>query len=329
MKTKHSSLDTLILGIAIFVAMLGVGNIVPFLPLYAKSMGANSLMMGLIFSVFAFSRMLVLGHVGGWSDRRGRKSFIIFGLGLMTVASLGMDLASNTWHLVGLRGIMGFASAFVLPIAMALVADYITEGREGRTIGNFNTAILLGLGLGPMIGGWLYDNFGVSACFYIMSGLTLVSFLLVILWVKDSPPELRKTSAQNGWSNQVQLLKDRRMLGVFIARVGTTMAMGNFMTFLPVLCTNHNLGGSHAGTILAVNMLVMTAVQNPAGRLADRFSRVKLSVTALICTGLIKALLPLAAGYHELLFLSFLEGICAGLAMPALSAPGGERGPPP
>jgi MFS family permease len=70
-----------VLGLAIFVSMLGVGMVVPFLPIYASEMGATGVMLGVIFSAFSAARSLLMPYVGILSDRYGRKPFIVLGLG--------------------------------------------------------------------------------------------------------------------------------------------------------------------------------------------------------------------------------------------------------
>ncbi len=308
-----------VLGSAIFVAMLGVGSIVPFLPLYAKEMGASATTMGFIFGAFAFARTLFMGQIGGWSDKKGRKPFIVAGLFGMSISALLMLWAFSPWHLVAIRGLMGVTSAFILPISLALVADFTPIGKEGRMFGNFNTAMLLGLGLGPLMGGLIYDHMGLAVTFWLLAGMCLTATIMVQWWVKD-PDSITRKSNRGGWKAQFALLKDRRMLGIFVARAGATMAMGNFMTFLPLLVADRGLSNTDLGVIMAANMLVMTVVQNPAGQLADRFSRVKISVISMLFSAVLKALLPFAQGYFGLMLLSLAEGVSSGVALPCLTA---------
>ncbi len=60
----------------VFTAMLGMGIISPLMPLYAESMGASGLQLGLMYSGFALSRTIFMPIIGRLSDRRGRKIFI-------------------------------------------------------------------------------------------------------------------------------------------------------------------------------------------------------------------------------------------------------------
>lgn len=308
-----------VLQLSIFSSMLGVGIIVPFLPVYAQGMGASATVMGLIFSSFSLMRTVTMPYIGMLSDRRGRKLFIVIGLAGYTLLALLLTQADSPWQLVANRCLQGVFAGMVIPVAMALVADISPIGREGTNFGSFNTSLLLGFGLGPFIGGAVYDLWGMDANFYLMAGLSLVSLCLVALLVRD--PDIPHASPQaSSWSRQLALLKDVGLRSVLAARVGQAMGMGCFIAFLPVLGVNRGLSNFEVGALLGVNVLIMTAVQYPAGRLADRFSRTGLAMGGLVASGVCKTLFPAAGGLAGFMFLAGAEGLAAGLALPALTA---------
>jgi len=74
--------------VVVFTGMLGMGIISPLMPLYAESMGTSGLQLGLMYSGFALSRVVVMPITGRLSDRRGRKIFIAIGLLAYTIISL-------------------------------------------------------------------------------------------------------------------------------------------------------------------------------------------------------------------------------------------------
>ena len=66
--------------LAIFVALLGIGIVVPIIPIYATDLGATGMTLGLMAAGFDVSRGVLQPFVGGMSDRRGRKRFLVAGL---------------------------------------------------------------------------------------------------------------------------------------------------------------------------------------------------------------------------------------------------------
>jgi len=309
----------LILELTVFVSMLGVGIIVPFLPIYAREMGASAFVMGAIFSSFSAARALAMPYVGGLSDRKGRKPFIMAGLLGYAVLALALVWAAAPWELVLNRVLQGLFAAMVLPVSMALVADLTPPGREGAVFGGFNTSFLLGFGVGPLLGGAVYDSVGLNANFYLMAMLSLVSLLMVAFLVGE-PQDVKRTVGKGGWGEQLALLKDRPLLSVFLARALSALGMGCFVAFLPILAADKGLSNTQLGWLLAVNVLVMTGLQAPCGWLADRWSRVGLAALGLALSGASKGMLPLPGDFQGLLFLCVTEGVAAGLALPALTA---------
>jgi len=164
--------------------MLGIGIIVPLLPIYAESLGASGLWIGVIFSGFSISRSLFMPIVGPWSDKKGRKIFIAVGLLIYAIISLGYVLSDSVAAIVMVRSIQGFSAAMIIPIAFAYIGDISPNGREGGYMGIFSVSLFAGFGLGPVLGGVMKDRFGLNADFYAMGGLCLFAFFCLssFLW---------------------------------------------------------------------------------------------------------------------------------------------------
>src|SRR5690606_1166204 len=109
--------------------------------------------IGLTFSIFAVTQTLVSPFVGGWSDRHGRKPFIIVGLLLYFVAALGYLTADSFLQVLAFRALSGCGTSLIFSVARAYIGDFVPEGHEGRWFGIFATADIVGFGLGPMLAG--------------------------------------------------------------------------------------------------------------------------------------------------------------------------------
>ena len=142
-----------ILAISVFSSMLGVGIIAPLLPIYADSLGATGIWIGVIFSGFSISRALVMPLIGKLSDQWGeRKAFLCAGLLFYAVISLGYVWAENVTALIVVRLVHGLAAGMVIPIAQTYVGDLAPQGEEGKWMGYFNAALFAGFGVGPLLG---------------------------------------------------------------------------------------------------------------------------------------------------------------------------------
>ncbi len=91
--------------------MLGSGIVIPILPLYAESLGASGLWLGVIFAAFPIPRIFTTPVFGRLSDRKGRKPFISIGLFAYGIISFGFIYSDTVLQLVLLRFLQGFAGA--------------------------------------------------------------------------------------------------------------------------------------------------------------------------------------------------------------------------
>jgi MFS family permease len=73
----------IILLLSVFIALLGIGIIVPVMPVFAESLGAGGLTLGIIIAAFSLTRGFCQPIVGNLSDRWGRKGFLVSGFSSM------------------------------------------------------------------------------------------------------------------------------------------------------------------------------------------------------------------------------------------------------
>ncbi len=313
-----------ILAISIFSAMLGVGLIVPLLPLYASDMGASGLELGMIFAGYGIANSVLTPIMGRLSDRRGRKLFLITGLLFYSIISLGYVWAANVSQLTLVRVIQGAAGAMIIPIALAYIGDLSPEGEEGKWMGYANAAFFSGFGIGPLLGGALAERFGMNASFYAMGGLCLLAFLVVVLFL----PEIRqrKTGEKSRLSFK-DMSASPMVRGLFSFRLVQAIGRGGIMTFLPIFAaTRIGLGPTLIGTLLTVNFLPMIALLALGGRLADKFNRKALVIIGNLTYLITVALIPLATTFWQQVWLGFPRAIAGAISMPAATALTVEEG---
>jgi MFS family permease len=233
--------------------MLGLGIITPTLPIYATTMGATGVTLGLLVASFSISRGIVQPIVGGWSDRKGRKQFLVAGLALYSCAGLAFPFCSTIAHLMLVRFVQGVGSAMTIPIAMAYIGDRAPEGQEGRYMGWLNIAIFAGIGGGPLLGGVLRDLLGIQSGFYAMSLLSAVAMVLVLFRLSPAEAEEKTRLAVRLSSTLKRIFRDRRVLGILLSRLATMTVMVPTMGFLPLLMTQRmQATGVQIGIVMAI-----------------------------------------------------------------------------
>ena len=306
-----------VLFFSIFSSMLGVGIIVPLLPMYAESLGASGLWIGIIVSGFSISRSIFMPIVGRWSDKRGRKVFIAIGLLIYATISLGYILSDSVADLVTVRLIQGFSAAMIIPIAFAYIGEISPKNGEGSYMGIFSVSLFAGFGLGPLLGGVLKDQFGLAADFYAMSGLCFFAFLLVLVLL----PELQLHREIEQPRSYIEIIRSPVTKGLIIFRFSNAFARGILITFIPLFAHGIlRLTASQIGIIISSNILLTSLLQAPFGYLADCLTRKSLVFWGSLWFGLCVALIPHMRSFAQILALNVLLGSMGALALPAANA---------
>ena len=310
--------------LSIFVAMLGIGIIAPIMPLYVKSMGANGFELGLIYAAFSISRAIFMPIMGKLSDRKGRKLFILIGLAIYASVSLGYIGADSVMAITWIRLLHGVGSAMVIPIATAVIGDISPKGKEGRLMGNFQVALFLGFGAGPLLGGLIRDLFTISQVFYFMGSLSLGALIMVAVWVPETQTHLKHRTRQK--SQSISVWHHPKFRGLLSFRLSNAVGRAAVIAFLPVFASHLNLTASKIGVLISMNILLTSLLQYVFGKVADRFDRRILIISGNVIGAVPLLLTPFAQSFLHLALLGCLMGLGGGLAFPAAGAVATELG---
>ena len=316
-----SKVVVLTLMATIFIALMGVGFVIPFLPVLASNLGASEFGLGMIAAVFALSMGISQPLAGSLSDRYGRKRFLLVGLSVFSVCGFAYTTASSVLDITIIRFIQGFGAGMVFPVAMAYMGDLAPSNSEGRYMAIFNISLLAGIGSGPLIGGILKDAFGMSAAFYAMGIFGALAWLLALLVL----PESRSNEALKATNTILHvfrsILADRRMRGILLARMGVMLAIFPSFVFLPVLMTE-NMGatGTQIGIVITMRTLLSAALQFPFGWLADKYSRLVLTIFSILAMAILVSSFGFSVKFWHVMFIFTSMGVIEAIFMPTTSA---------
>lgn len=315
---KNKTLFTLLL--SVFIALLGIGIIVPIMPVFAQELGAGGFALGMIIAAFSISRGLLLPIVGNLSDRWGRKNFLVAGLLIYGIVGLAIPQATSVGQLIGIRGFHGIGSAMIAPIAMAYMSLLAPAGQEGRYMSYLNIAIFCGIGAGPMIGGLVYDSFGVPSVFYLMACMSFAAFVLVIFHMPAYIPDDKRQSI-GLLPSLLSMMKNTRTCGILMARYATMIIMVPTMAFLPLIMAQwQDSSGFQIGVVIACRTIVNAMFQVPFGKLADKYNKRVILLVGCLALSVIILLIPSIDRFTNMVFLYLLLGIVEAAIWSVLGA---------
>ncbi len=140
----------------VFLDLVGFGIIIPFLPLYVKSMGGSAETVGILFSSFSLTQLLATPLLGRVSDRFGRRPVIVLSLAGNAASMVLFAYASHVHALplLFVSRILAGATAGNIAACQAAIADVTTGSERAKGMGRIGAGIGLGMVLGPLIGAW-------------------------------------------------------------------------------------------------------------------------------------------------------------------------------
>lgn len=306
---------------------LGIGMVSPLLPVFSQEMGATGIWLALAFSGFAISETPLMPFMGRLSDRFGRKLFMALGMLTYALAALGYVYAPTYQLLVLFRIFSGVGAAMFFPVSFAYVGDLSPPGKEGRYMGLFNVAFLLGWGAGPIIGGSIKDALGTDATFWSMMLMSSLAFVLLMVLLPRGRGGEYKVGPSKKDTPWLQLLKDGKLMAACSFEMIWGLSFGAVLSFLPVFMTT-NLGttATAIGLVISSRALLNGVLVYPYGRLADRMNRVPLVIAGAAVTAAGTLAIPWMHSFASLLVLFCITALFESVAVPAGTAIAVDRG---
>ena len=162
------------------IALFGAGIVFPFYVIFIKEIGANFTEFGIAYALFSLSSALVHKFIGQWSDKFGRKIFLLLNSWGTAILFLIFPIATNIIQVYILQIVLGVFGAMHKTSEKALVADFTEDEKRGKRIGIYHGWIAIFSAIAVIVGGYLIDLFTLSIIFYIGSIILFLSGLAIV-----------------------------------------------------------------------------------------------------------------------------------------------------
>lgn len=150
----------------------------------------GSLSAGIDESTWVITSYLVANAIiipiSGWLSRFfGRKRYLIFSIALFTFSSFMCGSAWSLSSLIFFRIIQGIAGGALQPISQAILFETFPSEQRGMAMAIFGIGIMFGPIIGPLMGGWITDNWSWPWIFYINVPIGILSIIMVLFFIVD------------------------------------------------------------------------------------------------------------------------------------------------
>jgi MFS family permease len=321
--------------VALSIGRLGdaIGNSLIFVivPLYIAQLPApavglsQDLRTGILISLFGFVSFVVQPVAGMVVDRLNRrKIFVLIGLVIMVIGTSSYALTRTYSQLIIVRVAQGIGAGITIPATVAILTNASQKRTRGGSMGVYTTSRVLGLAIGPLLGGVLYSRYGFDISFYVGSAFVFVGVIAVQIWVRDvHAPE----SAHDPHGSRPTIFDPKLFTAPILALSLATFVMANSFAMIAPLETafNQRLRQGAVAFSVAYSALMVARIitQIPLGRLTDVRGRKRLILYGLALTAVATAPMGLVRTLWQLVLLRVLQGLgSAGIAAPAFALAG-------
>lgn len=311
--------------VCVFIDMLGIGLIVPVLPIlvgeYVGSREEQTLWYGILGATFGLMQFIFMPMLGAISDRIGRRPVLLYSMAGMSLNFLATAWAPNLACLFIGRVIGGMSSAS-MSVASAYASDISTHDNRAKSFGKIGAAFGLGFIAGPMLGG-LLGGIDLHLPFYVAAALSAANFVYGWFFVPESLPPARRGKFRltrvNPLAGLIKLARRQDIRGLVIVYTLVTLAQ-MMLHSTWVLYTNFRFGWTPSQNGLALFCVGVAAAVVQAGLLGvfiRKFGEVRLSLLGLT-SGAITYLLYGLATQGWMMYVFILCNLLAFAAGPAL-----------
>ena len=138
-----------------------------------------------ILTSYLIASGIVIPMVDWFSKAMGRKTFFIASIIMFTVASLLCGMAQTMGQMVAFRILQGIGGGGILPISQAILLENFKPSERGKAMAMFGMVIVLAPILGPVLGGWITENWTWPFIYYINIPIGILAVILSDMFVYD------------------------------------------------------------------------------------------------------------------------------------------------
>jgi DHA2 family multidrug resistance protein len=167
------------------------------LPHIAGNLSASTDEATWVLTSYLMSNAIVLPMTGWLSGLFGRKRFLIGCIVVFTLASAACGAAASLGLLVLARVIQGAAGGALQPLSQAILMESFPPNKRGVAMAVFGMGVVVAPIVGPVLGGWITDNYSWRWVFYINIPFGILAVAMSEAFLED-PPYLRAGHEKRG-----------------------------------------------------------------------------------------------------------------------------------
>ncbi|GAB2826494.1 MFS transporter [Actinocorallia aurea] len=291
---------------ACVISFMGIGLVDPILPALAESLEASPSQVSLLFSSYLIVTAVAMIFVGWVSSRIGAKRTLVIGLAVIVVFAGLAGTTGSINGIVGFRAGWGLGNALFIATSLAVIVASASGGFGGAII-LYETALGLGIAVGPLLGGLLGD-ISWRGPFFGVAALMAIALIATVTLVPATPKPARPTSP-------IAPLRALRHRGLLTMGVVALMYNWGFFTMLGYAPYPMELDAVRLGLVFTGwGLLVAVFSVFGAPRLQARFGTAPTLYANLAALGVIMAVIAACVRTPSVVIAAVIvSGACIGV----------------
>jgi MFS transporter, DHA2 family, multidrug resistance protein len=187
-----------------FLSVMDVTVVNVAMPHMMAAFRQNLLSITWVSTAYSIAEIIMITMTAFWSTLLGRKRLFLMSMMLFIIGSALAGTSHTFSQMLTYRVMQGLGGGALIPASQAIMRERFPPSEQGMAMALFSMGVMLAPTFGPVLGGWLIDNWGWRWIFYINVPIALIGIVMVSLFVHD-PDYLKRGFERIDWTGIILL----------------------------------------------------------------------------------------------------------------------------
>jgi MFS family permease len=271
---------------------------------------------------FGISKAIANYYTGRIANKFGRRNLLLFGWVLAIPIPFILIYAPN-WNVVIFANVLlGISQGLTWSSTVVMKIDLVGEKDRGFAMGLNEFAGYFAVGVVAFLTGYIANTYGITPYpFYIGVFISIIGFILTLLWVKDTRAFVHKESTTDITEQLDNVFlettfKNKTLSSVTQAGLVNNLNDGMIWGLLPIVLFSLNFDNASIGIITAIYPTVWGVGQLFTGKMSDHYSKKEMLFWGMLLQGLAILFIPFSNDFYVLAVISSILGFGTALVYP-------------
>ena len=302
------------------LSILAMSILNPMMPLYLTSIGVTPEIVGLMLSVAMVGMVVGEGFWGWVADKRGIKLPLKVGTFVTGLTVCFFALTQNISLIFTIFFFWGLLQSALFGPCRGYIGANAPVLRKATFMAIITMIMSASRSIGALPSGFLADNLGFHALFFVSCGISLLAGIVVLAgWRQAQPPQIQiiGDKAPNP-SDSVDRVNYSSFAVQCVVTALQSWTRGTMLGFLPLLATQVlGVSATKVGVLFTIYGIAVMSLSIPMGMLADRIGKKTLMTLGLVTSGAAMAGMAFSPSYAWLIVSVLVAGMGVATFSPA------------